>query len=94
MSQPRGFTCIVEIAPLIIEIQRSANGLWIMQLFDNRARARVIMPPSEFDLDAAKQKALTSTEFYMRKHGGDPLWTRPAAVDWREFTPRDVIWET
>ncbi len=94
MSQARGYSCLAEIAPLIIEIQRSADGLWTMYLFDSRACARVIMPPSEFDLDAAKQKALTSAEFYMRKQGGDPSWTRPASVDWREFTPRDIIWET
>jgi hypothetical protein len=94
MSQPRGYTCLAELAPLIIEIQRSADGLWTMHLFDSRAHARVILPPSEFDLDAAKQKAITNAEFYMRKHGGDPSWTRPATVGWREFTPRDVIWET
>jgi hypothetical protein len=94
MSQPRGYTCLTEVAPLMIEIQRSPDGLWTMQLFDNRARARIIMPPSEFDLDAAKQKALTNAELYMRKHGGDPSWARPASVDWREFTPRDIIWET
>jgi hypothetical protein len=30
----------------------------------------------------------------MRKYAGDRNWTRPDSVDWREFTPRSVIWET
>jgi hypothetical protein len=94
MRQPRGYACLAQIPPLTVEIQRSADGLWTMQLFDSGARARVIMPPGEFDLGAAKQKALTNAEFYMRKYGGDPSWTRPAAVDWHEFTPKDIIWET
>jgi hypothetical protein len=94
MTHQRGYACLAEVGPLIIEIQRSADGLWTMHLFDTHAHFRVILPPSEFDLDAAKQKALTNAEFYMRKHGGDSWWTRPAAVDWREFTPRDIIWET
>ena len=43
---------------------------------------------------AAKEKALVNAEHYMRKYGGDRSWTQPASVDWREFTPRNVIWET
>lgn len=94
MTQPRGYTCLAEVAPLVIEIQRSADGLWTMHLLDSRARTRLIMPPGEFDLDAAKEKALINAQVYMRKHGGDPQWTRPVAVTWREFAPREIVWET
>jgi hypothetical protein len=90
----RGYACLAELTPLTLEIQLSADGLWTMQLFDQRAGCRVIMPPSEFDLDAAKQKAITSAEFYMRKYGGDRSWTSPPMVEWREFAPREVVWET
>ena len=86
--------CLAEIPPLIIEIQRSSDGLWTMHLFDTRAACKVIMPPSEFGLDAAKQKALVNAQFYIRKYGGDLAWTPPALVEWRDFTPREVIWET
>ncbi len=89
-----GFTCLAEVEPLIIEIQRSADGLWTMNLFDRRGGFKVIMPPSEFSLDAAKEKALISAQYYMRKYGGDRSWTQPTSVEWREFNPRNVIWET
>ncbi len=52
------------------------------------------MPPCEFDLAAAKEKALTNAEFYMRKFGGDASWIRPAAAAWSEFQPREIVWET
>jgi hypothetical protein len=87
-------SCLAELPPLTIEIQRSPDGLWTMHLFDQRAACKVLMPPSEFGLDAAKQKALVNAQFYMRKYGGHPSWTSPASVEWREFTPREVIWET
>jgi hypothetical protein len=87
-------SCLAELPPLTIEIQRSSDGLWTMHLFDHRTACKVIMPPSEFGLDAAKQKALVNAQFYMRKYGGDPLWTPPASIEWRDFTPREVIWET
>lgn len=87
-------SCLAELPPLTIEIQRSRDGLWTMHLFDQRAACKVIMPPSEFSLDAAKQKALVNAQFYMRKYGGDPSWTPPATVEWRDFAPREVIWET
>ena len=94
IAPPRGYSCLAELTPLIIEIQRSTDGLWTMQLFDGRAGCKVIMPPSEFSLDAAKQKALVNAQFYVRKYGGDVAWTPPSTVEWREFMPRDVIWET
>jgi len=87
-------SCLAELLSLTIEIQRSPDGLWTMQLFDTRTASKVIMPPSEFGLDAAKQKALVNAQFYMRKYGGDPSWSPPATVVWRDFTPREVIWET
>ncbi len=87
-------SCLAELPPLTLEIQRSPDGLWIMHLFDKRARCKVIMPPSEFNLDAAKQKALVSAQFYMRKYAGDPNWTPPTTVEWAEFSPREIIWET
>jgi hypothetical protein len=91
---PTGFTCIAEMEPLIIEIQLGKDGLWIMNLFDGRGAFKVIMPPGEFGLDAAKEKALVNAQYYMGKYGGDRLWLPPAPVEWREFTPRSVIWET
>ena len=87
-------SCLAELPPLTIEILRSPDGLWIMHLFDKNAGCKVIMPPSEFDLDAAKQKALVNAQFYMRKYGGDPTWTPPASVEWVEFSAREIIWET
>ena len=92
--EPRGYACLAEVEPLIIEIQLSADGLWTMNLFDGSAGCKVIMPPSEFGLQAAKEKAAISAEFYMRKFGGDKSWTRPTSIHWREFTPRSVVWET
>lgn len=87
-------SCLAELPPLTIEIQRSPDGLWNMHLFDRNSGSRIVMPPSEFGLDAAKQKALVSAQLYMRKYGGDPSWTPPATVDWREFAAREVVWET
>lgn len=92
--EPRGYTCLAEMEPLTIEIQLSADGLWTMNLFDRRAACKIVMPPSEYGLQSAKRKALINAEFYMRKYGGDGSWTSPASVDWREFTPRSVTWET
>ena len=92
--QPAGYACLAEVEPFFIEIQRSADGLWTMNLYDRIGGCKVIMPPSEYDLAAAKEKALISAEYYMRKYGGNTSWTRPARVEWREFTPRSVIWET
>jgi len=91
---PPGYTCLAEVEPLTIEIYRSTDGLWTMHLLDKVGGFKVIMPPSEFGLAAAKEKALVNAEHYMRKYGGDRSWTQPASVDWREFTPRNVIWET
>ncbi|HXI41878.1 MAG TPA: hypothetical protein VNH83_17975 [Bryobacteraceae bacterium] len=91
---PPGYTCLAEVEPLTIEIQRSTDGLWTMHLLDRRGGFKVIMPPSEFGLPAAKEKALVSAEYYMRKYAGDRNWTRPDSVDWREFSPRSAIWET
>jgi hypothetical protein len=91
---PAGYTCLAEIERLTIEIQRSADGLWTMYLFDARGGFRIVMPPSEFGLDAAKEKALISAVYYMQKYGGDRSWSRPDRVDWREFTPKSVTWET
>lgn len=90
----RGYTCLAEIEPLLIQIQLSADGLWLMDLFDNLGGFKVIMPPSEFGLSAAKEKALISAEYYMRKFGGNRSWVRPASVPWREYQPKPVIWET
>jgi hypothetical protein len=92
--QPRGYTCLGTVEPLTIEIQLAADGLWMMHLFDERGRFRVIMPPSEYGLDAAKEKALVNAEFYMRKYGGDGSWRHPASIVWQEFAPRSVVWET
>ena len=92
--EPRGYSCLIEVEPLTIHIERSADGLWTMNLFDSRTRSKVIMPPSEYDLAAAKEKALINASYYMRKYGGDPSWTRPSSPAWREFTPKSVIWET
>ena len=92
--EPRGYTCLIEMEPLTIQIERSADRLWTMNLFDRRAGCKVIMPPSEYDLAAAKEKALINAAHYMRKYGGDASWTRPASLAWREFTPNSVIWET
>jgi hypothetical protein len=85
---------LADVEPLTIEIQRSTDGLWTMYLIDRRGFFKAIMPPSEYDLAAAKEKALISAEYYMRKYAADPAWTRPATVNWREFTPRSVVWET
>ena len=65
-----------------------------MHLFDRLGGFKVNLPPSEFGLPAAKEKALINAGYYMRKYGGDRSWTQPGSVDWREFTPRNVIWET
>jgi hypothetical protein len=92
--QPPGYTCWAEVDPFTLEIQRSPDGLWTMNLYDRAGSFKVIMPPSEYDLPAAKEKALISAEYYMRKYGGNPSWTRPARAEWREFTPKSVIWET
>ena len=89
-----GYTCIAELDPLLIEIQLSKDGLWSMNLFDARGGFKVVMPPSEFGLDAAKEKALVNARYYMGKHGGDQSWVPPAPVEWREFTPSSVVWET
>lgn len=91
---PPGYTSLAEVEPLVIEIHLSTDGLWTMHLFDRRGGFKVILPPSEFGLAAAKEKALVSAEYYMRKYGGDRSWKQPVSVDWREFTPRNVIWET
>jgi hypothetical protein len=91
---PPGYTCLAEVESLIIEVQRSTDGLWTMQLLDRRGGFKVVMPPSEFGLPAAKEKALVNAEYYMRKYAGDRDWTRPDSVNWREFSPRSVIWET
>lgn len=91
---PPGYTCFAEIEPLTIEIQRSSDQLWTMHLFDRLGGFKVIMPPSEFGLDAAKEKALTSARYYMQKYGGGDAWNPPSAVEWREFEPRSVVWET
>jgi hypothetical protein len=87
-------SCLADLPPLTIEIERSSDGLWTMRLFDHRSGARVTMPPSEFALGDAKQKAVFSAQFYMRKHGGDPAWEPPASIEWQDFTPREIIWET
>ena len=87
-------SCLAELPPLTIEIQRTSDGLWNMHLFDKRAACKIIMPPGEFGLDAAKQKAVVNAVFYMRKFGGDESWTSPARVAWQEFTSREIIWET
>lgn len=92
--EPRGYSCLIEIEPLIIHIERSGDGLWTMNLFDSHTRSKVIMPPSEYDLAAAKEKSLINAAYYMRKYGGNPSWTRPASLEWRDFTPKSVIWET
>jgi len=86
--------CLAELPPLTIEIQRSPDGLWTMRLFDKHAGATVVMPPSEFGLDDAKQKAVVNAQVYMWKHGGDPAWAPPAAIEWHSFSAREVIWET
>ena len=91
---PPGYTCLAEVEPLTIEIHRSTDGLWTMHLLDKLGGFKVTLPPSEFGLEAAKEKALVNAAYYMRKYGGDRSWTQPASVDWREFTPRNVIWET
>ena len=91
---PPGYTCLAEVEPLSIEIHLSMDGLWTMHLLDKRGGFKVTLPPSEFGLVAAKEKALVSAEYYMRKYGGDQMWTQPVSVNWREFTPRNVIWET
>ena len=92
--EPRGYTCLIDIEPLTIHIERSADRLWTMHLFDRRAGCKVIMPPGEYDLSAAKEKALISAGYYMRKYGGDASWIPPPSLEWREFTPKSVIWET
>ena len=92
--EPRGYSCLIEIEPLTIHIERSADGLWTMNLFDSRAGCKVIMPPSEYDLAAAKEKALINAAFYMRKYGGQPSWTPPVSLAWRDFSPKSIIWET
>jgi hypothetical protein len=92
--QPRGFTSLADLEPLTIEIELGSDGLWNMHLLDRRGCFKVIMPPGEFGLAAAKEKALISAQYYMRKYGGDHGWTPPASVEWLEFTPRKVVWET
>jgi hypothetical protein len=92
--EPRGYSCLIEIEPLTIHIERSADGLWTMNLFDSRAGCKVIMPPSEYDLAAAKEKALINAAYYMRKYGGQPSWAPPASLAWRDFSPKSIIWET
>ena len=92
--EPRGYTCLIEIELLTVQIERSADGLWTMNLLDRRTGCKVIMPPSEYDLAAAKEKALINAAYYMRKYGGNASWTLPAALEWREFTPKSIIWET
>jgi hypothetical protein len=92
--QPYGYISLAEIEPLTIEIQLSSDGLWVMHLMDQRGGCTAIMPPSEFGLDAAKEKALINAVYYMRKYGGDQAWALPPSVEWRGFTPRSVIWET
>ena len=92
--EPRGYSCLIEIEPLTIHIERSADGLWTMNLFDSRAGCKVIMPPSEYDLAAAKEKALINAAYYMRKYGGQASWTPPASLAWRDFSPKSIIWET
>ena len=87
---PPGYTCLADVEPLTIEIQRSGDGLWTMHLFDWRGGFKVMMPPSEFGLTAAKEKALVSAAHYMRKYAGDRSWHQPDSVSWREFTPRNV----
>jgi hypothetical protein len=84
---------VLQVEPLIIVLQLSTDGLWTMNLFDKRGGFKVIMPPSEYGLAAAKQKAAISAEYYMRKYGGEPSWTQPSA-EWAEFEPRTVTWET
>jgi hypothetical protein len=91
---PVGYTCLAEADPFTILIQRSADGLWTMQLLDRRGSGRIVMPPSEFGLPEAKQKAIISARYYMRKYGGDASWTEPNVVAWQEFAPKSVIWET
>ena len=92
--EPRGYSCLIEVKSLTIHIERSADGLWTMNLFDSRAGSKVIMPPSEYDLASAKQKALINAAYYMRKYGGEPSWTAPASLAWRDFSPKSIIWET
>ncbi|PYT20906.1 MAG: hypothetical protein DMG57_40485 [Acidobacteria bacterium] len=92
--RPAGYTSLTEIEPLMIEIQQTSDGLWTMHLFDRRGGFKVIMPPSEFSLQDAKEKALISARYYMQKYAGDAEWTCPRSVQWCDFTPRDVIWET
>src|SRR4029077_9283662 len=92
--EPRGYTCLIEIEPLTIQIERSGDGLWTMNLFERGAGCKVIMPPSEYDLAAAKEKALINAAYYMRKSGATPSWPRPASLEWLEFPPKSVIWET
>ena len=59
-----------------------------------RGGLKVIMPHSEFSPDAAKEKALINTQYYLRKYGNNRSWAQLASVEWHEFTPRNVIWET
>jgi len=89
-----GSTSLIEIEPLMIEIQQASDGLWTMNLFDRRGGFKVIMPPCEFSLQDAKEKALISARYYMQKYAGEAEWNCPRSVQWHDFTPRDVIWET
>src|SRR5437016_6194991 len=50
---PAGYTCCAQIQPLVLLIQASTDGLWSMSLFDRSWGVRVVMPPSEFGLEAA-----------------------------------------
>ena len=36
-----GYTCLADVEPLTIEIQRSTDGLWTMHLLDRRGSFRV-----------------------------------------------------
>jgi hypothetical protein len=89
-----GYTCLTRVDPLVIVIELAADGLWTMKLFDGPGGAAVIMPPSEYDLPAAKEKALINAAYYMRKFASNREWSVPGSVDWAEFAPRSVVWET
>jgi len=89
-----GYTSLAEIESLMIEIQQASDGLWTMNLYDRRGGFKVIMPPCEFGLNDAKEKALISARYYMQKYSGEAEWSCPRSVQWHDFTPRNVIWET
>lgn len=89
-----GHTCLTDMGPLTLVLQLSRDGLWTMILLDREGGFSVVMPSSEYGLAAAQQKALLNAGHYMRKHRGVASWTPQGEIDWKEFAPRTVIWET